>query len=138
MLFFYARYHFLIEIYAGSSSCFRPWMTVSGTMSRSKRSVKSPQETTDTLIPYLEEAIKNEEALNILCNMTNFDVMEIKAAWRDFRFGMRHIRDFHRCALVGASKWVEWCVKITVPFFKLEVRLFQTGQEKEARNWFTD
>ena len=92
----------------------------------------------DTLIPYLEEAIKNEEALNILCNMTNFDVMEIKAAWRDFRFGMRHIRDFHRCALVGASKWVEWCVKITVPFFKLEVRLFQTGQEKEARNWLTD
>ena len=45
--------------------------------------------------------------------------MEIKAAWRDFRFGMRHIRDFHRCALVGASKWVEWCVKITVPFFKI-------------------
>ena len=78
-------------------------MTVSGTMSRSKQSVKSPQETTDTLIPYLEEAIKNEEALNILCNITNFDFMGIKAAWRDFRFGMRHIRDFHRCA----SKWVE-------------------------------
>ena len=92
----------------------------------------------DTLIPYLEEAIKKREGLNILCNMTNFDVMEIKAAWRGFRFGMRHIRDFHCCALVGASRWVEWCVKITVPFFKLEVRLFQTGQEKEARNWLTD
>jgi len=40
--------------------------------------------------------------------------------------------------LVGASKWVEWWVKITVPFFELEARLFQTGQEKEARNWLTD
>jgi hypothetical protein len=70
--------------------------------------------------------------------MTNFDVMEIKAEWSDFRFGMHHIRDFHRCALVGASKWVEWYVKITVSFPKLEVRLFQTGQEKEARNWLTD
>ena len=85
-----------------------------------------------------EEAIEKEVTLNILCNMTNFDGMEIKAAWRDFRFGMRHIRDFHRCALVGASKWVEWCVKLTVSFFKFEVRLFQTGQEKEARNWLTD
>ena len=92
----------------------------------------------DTLIPYLEEAIKKEGPLNILCDMTNFDGMEIKLEWRDFRFGMRHIRDFHRCALVGASKWVEWCVKITVSFFKFEVRLFQTGQEKEARNWLTD
>jgi hypothetical protein len=92
----------------------------------------------DTLIPYLKKAIKKEGPLKILCDMTNFDGMEIKAAWRDFRFGMHHIRDFHRCALVGASKWVEWCVKITVPFFKLEVRLFQTGQEKEARNWLAD
>ena len=92
----------------------------------------------DTLIPYLEEAIKKERALNILCDMTNFGGMEIEATWRDFRFGMRHIRDFHRCALVGASKWVEWCVNITVSFFKFEVRLFQTGQEKEARNWLTD
>ena len=58
----------------------------------------------DTLIPYLEEAIKKEGPLNILCDMTNFDGMEIKAAWRDFRFGMRHIRDFHRCAIVGAGK----------------------------------
>ena len=92
----------------------------------------------DTLIPYLEEAKNKERALNILYDMTNFGGMEIEAAWRDFRFGMRHIRDFHRSALVGASKWVEWCVKITVPFFKLEVKLFQTGQEKEARNWLTD
>ena len=73
----------------------------------------------DTLIPYLEEAIKNEGALNILCDMTNFDGMEIKAAWRDFRLGIRHIRDFHRCALVGARKWVEWYIKFTVPFFNL-------------------
>ena len=88
----------------------------------------------DTLIPYLEEAIKKKGSLNIFCDMTNFDGMEIKAAWRDFRFGMRHLREFHRCALLGASKWVECCVKFTASFFKLEVRLFQPGHEKEARN----
>ena len=103
-----------------------------------KEIVKITSRDHDTLIPYLEEAIKKEGPLNILCDMTNFDGMEIKAAWRDFRFGMRHFRDFLHCAPVDASKWVEWCVKITVSFFKLEVRLFQTGQEKEARNWLTD
>ena len=89
----------------------------------------------DTLIPYLEESIKEEGPLNILCDMTNFQGIEMKAAWRDFRFGLQHMRDFNRCALVGANKWVEWLVKITIPFFRLEVRLFKTGQEKEARNW---
>ena len=70
--------------------------------------------------------------------MTNFDGMEIKGAWRDSRLGMPHFRDFHHCAPVGAGKRVEWCVKITVTYFKLEVWLFQTGQEKEAGNWLTD
>ena len=92
----------------------------------------------DTLIPYLEKIIKKEGPLNILCDMTKFDGMEIMAAWRDFRFGIRHIRDFHRCAIVGAGNWVQWCVKIIVSLFKLEVRLFQTGQEKEAKNWLTN
>ena len=58
----------------------------------------------DTLIPYLEEAINKEGALKILCDMTNFDGMEIKGAWRDSRLGMPHFRDFHHCAPVGAGR----------------------------------
>ena len=68
-------------------------MTVSGTMSRSERSVKSHQQI-NTLIPYLEEAEKKEGSPNILCDITNFDGIEIKTA----------CRDFHRCVLVGAGK----------------------------------
>ena len=89
----------------------------------------------DILIPYLEEAIKEEGRLNISCDMTNFEGVELKAAWRDFSFGLQHKKDFNRCALVGANKCVEWCVRIIISFFRLEVRLFKAGQEKEAKNW---
>ena len=89
----------------------------------------------DTLIPYLEKIIKKEGPLNILCDMTKFDGMEIMAAWRDFRFGIRHIRDFHRCAIVGAGNWVQWCVTIANFVFRLQIRMFQSGQEEEAKIW---
>ena len=92
----------------------------------------------DILIPLLEEAIKKEGELNIFCNMQNFGGMEIKAAWRDFTFGMRNLKKFRRCALIGANNWIQWCVKITNIFLKLEIRLFQLSQEKEAKYWLKE
>ena len=56
----------------------------------------------DTLIPYLEESIKEEGPLNILCDMTNFQGMEMKAAWPPQHFrtglvGLIHVRCRTNC-----------------------------------------
>ena len=89
----------------------------------------------DKLLPLMEKAIKKDGKLNIFCNMQNFGGIEIKAAWRDFTFGMRNIKNLSRCALIGANSWVRCCVRITKFFFRLEIRLFQTGNEEEAKKW---
>ena len=91
----------------------------------------------DTLVPYLEIAIEREGSLYLFCDMTEFSGMEITAMWRDLRFGMGHSRDFHRLAVVGGRKWVEWCVRLTAPLFKTEIICFEPGQAGEARAWLS-
>ena len=70
----------------------------------------------DTLVPYLEMAIDREGPLCLFCDMSEFSGMEIAAMWRDLKFGIGHSRDFHRLAVVGGRKWMEWCVKLTAPY----------------------
>ena len=89
----------------------------------------------DVLIPLIEDTIKKDGKLNFLCDMQDFGGIEIKAAWRDFTFGIRNLKNFRRCALIGANRWVQWCVTITNFVFRLQIRLFQSGQEEEARIW---
>jgi len=89
----------------------------------------------DTLVPYLESAIEREGLLYLFCDMTEVSGVEIAAIWRDFRFGISHFRDFHRIALVGGRKWMEWCVRLTAPVFKAEMKYFGPSQAVEARTW---
>ena len=67
--------------------------------------------------------------------MTHFESVALKAAWRDFIFGIQHSGDFNRCALVGANEWVERCLGFIIPFFRLKGKFFKTGQEEEAKDW---
>jgi len=63
--------------------------------------------------------------------------MQIAAMWRDFRFGISHFRDFNRVALVGGRKWMEWCVSLTAPVFKAEMKCFGHSQREKARAWLS-
>ena len=92
----------------------------------------------DTLVPYLEMAIDRKGPLCIFCDMSEFSGMEIAAMWRDLKFGIGHSRDFHRLAVVGGRKWMEWCVKLTAPLFKAEIICFGPGQAEEARTWLSN
>lgn len=91
----------------------------------------------DTLVPYLEKAIEREGPLCLFCDLTEFSGMEIAAFWRDLKFSMGHLRDFRRLALVGGRKWMEWCVRLTAPLFKAEMKCFGPGQAGEARAWLS-
>ena len=92
----------------------------------------------DTLVPYLEMAIDREGPLCLFCDMSEFSGMEFAAMWRDLKFGIGHSRDFHRLAVVGGRKWMEWCVKLTAPLFKAEIICFGPGQAEEARTWLSN
>jgi hypothetical protein len=87
------------------------------------------------LIPYFENLISECGPLNLLCDMTRFDGMEIEAFWEDFRFGIRHLGDFKRMAIVGDQSWLEWVTKVFNPLVKTDVKYFPTNEIKDAWTW---
>ena len=96
---------------------------------------KLTKEDNGVLIPYLENLINDCGPLKLLCDMTNFGGIEIEAFWEDFKFGIGHLRDFNRMALVGDQRWLEWCTKAFNPLIKTEAKYFSPEQMSEAWNW---
>ncbi len=87
------------------------------------------------LIPYFENLINECGPLNLLCDMTRFDGMEIEAFWEDFQFGIRHLRDFKRMAIVGNQSWLEWLTKVFNPLVKTEVKYYSPQELNDAWRW---
>ena len=87
------------------------------------------------LIPYLEDLITDCKTLNLLCDMTKFSGIEIEAFWEDFKFSIRHLRDFNRMAVVGDQRWLEWWTKVFNPLVKTEVKYFPPAEINEAWTW---
>lgn len=96
---------------------------------------KLTKEDYGVLLPYLENLINQSGPVSLLCDMTSFEGIEIEAFWEDFKFSMRHLRDFTRIAIVGDNSWFEWLTKVVNPFMKTEVKYFSPDQSQEAWNW---
>lgn len=87
------------------------------------------------LIPYFENLIEECGALNLLCDMTQFSGMEVGAFWEDFKFSIRHLRDFKRIAIVGDHRWLDWYTKFFNPLVKTEIKCFSFEHVHDAWNW---
>ncbi len=71
---------------------------------------------------------------NILIDISDFDWWELKAAWDDFKFWMKHGFVFGKIAIFwNEKKWLEYWVKITSWFIKWKMKQF--GTKKEALEW---
>ena len=61
---------------------------------------------------------------------------EARAAWDDFKFGLKHGRQFEKIAIFGNKKWQEYTAKIGSWFVSGEVKYFE--DEDEALNWLQE
>ena len=93
------------------------------------------QDDYSVLIPYFENLIIECGPLNLLCDMTGFDGMEIEAFWEDFNFGIRHLRDFKRMAIIGDQRWLHWFTTVIRPFVKTEMKYFPPEELIDAWTW---
>jgi len=60
---------------------------------------------------------------------------EARAAWDDFKFGLKHGRQFEKIAIFGNKKWQEYSAKIGSWFVSGEVKYFEN--EDEALGWLS-
>jgi len=96
---------------------------------------KLTHEDYQTITPVIDAALAAVRAPKIkaLIDGTEWQGWELRAAWDDFRIGLKHGREFEKIAIYGNKGWQEFAARIGRWFMSGEMRYF-TSQE-EARAW---
>jgi hypothetical protein len=81
------------------------------------------------------EGIKHPK-IKALFDATEFDGWELRAAWDDFKIGLKHGSEFVKIAIYGNRDWQEMASKIGSWFIGGEMKYFEN--EKEALSWLNE
>jgi hypothetical protein len=100
-----------------------------------KASGKLTHEDYNIITPMINSALEGvkEAKIDALIDGTELEGWELRAAWDDFRLGLKHGREFRRIAIFGNKKWQELAAKIGSWFISGEVKYFDA--EDEALEW---
>ena len=100
---------------------------------------KLTHEDYQSFLPKLEEKIKQAGKVSLLLELDNFSGWDLKAAKDDFIFGLKHMGDLERIAIVGDKAWEHWMSIMVKPFLLLgSVRYFNREELQEAWNWLRE
>ncbi|GGF74000.1 STAS/SEC14 domain-containing protein [Alteromonas lipolytica] len=88
--------------------------------------------------PLLEGALETIDSpqVKMLFDATEFHGWELRAAWDDFKIGLRHGSEFSKIAIVGNANWQALMASIGSWFINGEVNHFSDTQE--AINWLCE
>ncbi|WP_221798423.1 STAS/SEC14 domain-containing protein [Oceanobacter mangrovi] len=91
----------------------------------------------EVMTPILENSIASVEDphIRMLVDLREFDGWELRAAWDDFKLGMKYGREFERIAMVGEGAWQDWAAKIGSWFIAGEIAHFEDLEA--AHDWLT-
>ena len=104
-----------------------------------RASGKLTHEDYQSFLPKLEEKIRQAGKVSLLLELDNFSGWDLKAARDDFVFGMKHMGDLERIAIVGDKSWEKWMTIMAKPFLILgSVRFFNREQLQEAWDWLRE
>lgn len=80
-----------------------------------------------SIVPILESAIAGvkQEDVKVLLDATEFDGWELRAAWDDFKIGLKHGREFGKIAIVGHKDWQKKISKLADWFISGEIEFFE-------------
>ena len=78
------------------------------------------------------ECVKASEA-SVFIDSHELEGWELRAAWDDFRLGLKHGAKFKKIAIYGNRKWQEYASKIAAWFVSGEVELFDSADA--AHTW---
>ncbi len=81
------------------------------------------------------ESVKDPE-VKVFIDGTELEGWELRAAWDDFKLGLKHGNKFIKIAILGNKKWQKNIYKIGSWFISGEVRFFE--QAEQARAWLDE
>ncbi|WP_235015457.1 STAS/SEC14 domain-containing protein [Oceanicoccus sp. KOV_DT_Chl] len=86
------------------------------------------------IVPMVDDAtrgVKNAQ-LDVLADCSDLEGWELRAAWDDFKLGLKHGKEFRRVAIVGNKKWMEVAAKVGDWFVSGDVKCFVSSNEAMA------
>ena len=83
------------------------------------------------ITPMLERALETVTApeVKVLVDARKFEGWELRAAWDDFKLGLRHGNQFSHIAIVGSVRWLRAASAMAGWFLSGEVQIFEDPEE---------
>ncbi len=87
-----------------------------------------------TITPMIDSALDSVKTSKIraLFDATELEGWELRAAWDDFKLGLKHGSEFEKIAMYGNKNWQELAAKIGSWFISGEVKYFESYDEALA------
>ncbi len=87
------------------------------------------------ITPLIEKFLEDvkEPKVKMLFDAREFEGWELKAAWDDFKLGLKYGNEISKVAIVGGPKWLEVMAKVSDWFMSGEIKTFEDMQE--ALEW---
>ncbi len=103
-----------------------------------KASGKLTHEDYETITPMIDSALSTvkEPKVKVLIDGTELEGWELRAAWDDFKLGLKHGNEFEKIAIFGNKNWQEITAKIGAWFISGEVKYFES--EDDALAWLDE
>jgi hypothetical protein len=89
----------------------------------------------EAVVPLIDSALSviKKPMVNALIDGMELEGWDLRAAWDDFKVGLRHGSKFHKIAIIGNKKWQEFGAKIGGWFIAGEIRYYEN--ESAAIAW---
>ena len=96
---------------------------------------KLTHEDYQVITPMINSALNGvrDAKINAIIDGTEMEGWELRAAWDDFRLGLKHGKEFRKIAIFGNKNWQEIAARIGSWFISGEVKYFEN--EEKALTW---
>lgn len=80
------------------------------------------------ITPMIDSALSQvkDPQVNVLIDGTELEGWELRAAWDDFKLGLKHNNEFKKIAIYGNKNWQEITAKVGAWFISGDVKYFDT------------
>ena len=99
---------------------------------------KLTHEDYEKITPMLDAALRGVDSpqIKLLFDATEMQGWELRAAWDDFKVGLKHGSKFEKIAIYGNRNWQEIAARVGSWFVSGEVKYFESYAEAVA--WLQD
>ncbi|MFK8068566.1 MAG: universal stress protein [Gammaproteobacteria bacterium] len=96
---------------------------------------KLTEEDYKDFLPKLTTLIHKYGPLSLLLELEDFNGLEAKAAWLDYKFTTSHEKDFKKIAIVGDKRWIHWMTVLASSLTDTNIRYFERKDSSQAWDW---